>query len=161
MKFWHYRSAWVLALCLTLSGLAGCAAKAQRPAQKQEVALMHERLSQTIMRHGFSHGIRSQRNELRDIDSIYLSVPLDSLKRRHENFVTMLHEIATICASPEFSALTIYIELGTRDEKDLTYMHDQFNALLAGKKNIQVVDQPDERSDITITVVQPKLAQAR
>jgi hypothetical protein len=146
----------VLLALLTLAGLPACTDKLSRPAsQDREIRDIHERLSQAMRRHGFNHGIRSQRNGNQDIDSIYVSVPLDALLRRHASLDGLLKDIAGICAGSDYPIL---IELGARDEKDMNYMRSRLEPELGKKKNVVLENTPGSASDITITVLHPSLA---
>lgn len=139
-------------LALALATLGGCSQKMALgiPAE-HEVNDIHERLSYIIRRHGFRHGIMSSREDNRDIDSIFVSVPLDGLKRKHPGLEKMLTAVGSICALPEYADISVRIELGTMDEADLKFMRGIFEKTLAGKANAEIVSVSDSRSDLTIT----------
>ena len=140
-------------MVLSLAGLAGCAQKIPLVTTTEAGASdIHERLSYTIRRHGFRHGIMSNREDNRDIDSIFVSVPLDGLKRQHPGLERMLTAVGTICALPEYADVPVRVELGTMDEADLKFMRNIFEKTLAGKTNAEIVSVSDSRSDLTITV---------
>lgn len=140
-------------IVLTVTLLGGCSQKMhQGTSMEPGLSDIHERLSYIIRRQGFRHGIMSTRDDDRDIDSIFVSVPLDGLKRKHPGLEKMLTMVGTICALPEYADITVRIELGTMDESDLTFMRDIFRKTLADKKNAEVVTVKDSRSDLTITV---------
>lgn len=149
----RYVLAGVIVVALTLSSLSGCHQKI--PPGKSTVPELndiHERLSYIIRQHGFHHGIMSNREDNRDIDSIFVSLPLDAVKRQHPGLEKMLVMVGTICALPEYSDISVYIELGTMDEADLNFMRNTLEKALTGKSNAKIAITPGARSDITITV---------
>lgn len=149
-------------LALILMTLGGCSQK-MAPGTMAEYGAndIHERLSYVIRRHGFRHGIMSSREDSRDIDSIFVSVPLDGLKRKHPGLEKMLTTVGTICALPEYADIAVRIELGTMDEADLKFMREVFEKTLAGKTNAEIVAVPDSRSDLTITVTHVPVKKVR
>lgn len=140
-------------MVLTLTTLGGCSQKMSLGTTAEYGANdIHERLSYVIRRYGFRHGIMSSREEGRDIDSIFVSVPLDGLKRKHPGLEKMLTTVGNICALPEYADIAVRIELGTMDEADLKFMREVFEKALSGKANAEIVAVSDSRSDLTITV---------
>lgn len=116
---------------------------------------IHERLSAVITRDGFSHGMRSQRDGWKHIDSIYIRIALDSLKRRHYSLDNLMKDIGTICALPRYAHLTFRIEIGAGDEDDRIYLNSVLKPAIKGKTNIIVTTSADAYNDITITVQHP------
>lgn len=142
-----------LALCV----LSGCASVPRSPKPNVPVAgEMHERLSAVIKRDGFRHGVRSERGEGREFDSVFISVPMDAIRRRHESLDQLLVDIAAICLAPEFSSYMVLIELTGADPADFDYMKSVIGPLLSGRKNIKIEASKDTRADITITMARPK-----
>lgn len=113
---------------------------------------LHERLSQSIHSFGFSHGIRSVREDNREIDTILVSIPLDSLKRQHITLHHMLFNIARLCARPEFANVAIQIELNAGDDNDRNYMRGIVEPLVVEARNVKVVSQRDAVNDLVITL---------
>jgi hypothetical protein len=142
------------AVCLLL----GCAPLQRRAASPNlpTVGEMHERLSMVIKQDGYRHGVRSERGEEREFDSVFISVPMDAIKRRHESLDQLLLDIASICLAPEFSEYLVLIELASNDAADFEYMKSIIAPLLSGRKNIRIEAGKDTRSDITITMGKPK-----
>lgn len=150
----RYVWAGLIAVALALSGLSGCCQKI--PPGKTtvpELSDIHERLSHTIRQHGFRHGIMSNREDNRDIDSIFVSLPLDAVKRQHPGLEKMLVMVGSICALPEYADISVHIELGTMDEADLNFMRNTLEKALAGKPNARIATTPGSLSDLTITVI--------
>lgn len=116
---------------------------------------IHERLSAVITRDGFSHGMRSQRDGWKHIDSIYIRIALDSLKRRHYSLDNLMKDIGAVCALPRYRHLNFRIEIGAGDEDDRIYLSAVLAPAIKGKTNIFVATSADVYNDITITVQHP------
>lgn len=158
----RYALASMVVMVLTLAGLGGCCQKTlPGTSTEQGLSDIHERLSYSIRLHGFRHGIMSTREDNRDIDSIFVSVPLDALKRQHPGLEKMLVMVGTICALPEYADISVRIELGTMDEADLNFMRNTLEKALADKPNAKIVAMPGSRSDLTITVTHVPLKKYR
>lgn len=123
-----------------------------KAARNPHVEALHEQLSQSIHSFGFSHGIRSVREDNRTIDTIVVSIPLDSLKRQHITLHHMLFNVARLCARPEYSKTSIQIELNAGDEPDRAYMRGIVEPIVAGAGNVKVVSQRDAINDFVITL---------
>lgn len=142
------------ALLLSLGMLCGCATGLDLKSEKeQRITELHERLSYSISNHGFTHGLRGTREEGRNIDSIYISISLDSLKRRHLSLDQMLADVARICATKEFAEVDIRIELSTGDEADMQYLRGLIEPTLARASNVRVITMRDAVNDIVITTM--------
>lgn len=113
---------------------------------------LHERLSQSIHSFGFSHGIHSVREDNREIDTILVAIPLDSLKRQHITLHHMLFNIARLCARPEFGRVSIQIELNAGDDNDRNYMRGIVEPIVAEARNVKLVSQRDAVNDLVITL---------
>jgi len=128
----------VLISAFLLPALAGCAVDQLYANRAGASTDIQERLSAAISRNGFRHTLRSERDDSHHFDTIHISVPLDSLKRRHYSLDNLLKEVGRICALPEYSAYPIFIELGANDEEDRLFLRE---ALLRGageKANIRI-----------------------
>lgn len=113
---------------------------------------LHERLSQVIHDNGFTHGIRSVREDQREIDTVFVSIPLDSLKRRHISLHHMLFAAARLCARPEYAAVSIRIELNAADESDREYMRGIVGPIVADARNVSLFAQREAENDFVITM---------
>lgn len=143
----------IAALLVLASTLAGCAgipvsSKKAPPAVEE----LHERLSVAIRNNGFSHGIHSVREDDRDIDSIFVSIPLDSLKRRHLSLDLMLTDVARLCAKPQFADVEVQIEIGVHDEEDARYMRSLIEPQVQRAANVKVLQVKEARNELTITM---------
>lgn len=141
----------VIALALILNGCAPVLSDLKAARDPRGEAL-HEQLSRTIHSFGFSHGVRSVREDDREIDSVFVAIPLDSLKRRHISLHHMLFNVARLCARPEFSKLSIQMELNTGDDSDRAYMKSIVEPIVADARNVKIVFQRDSVNDLVITV---------
>lgn len=143
-----------LAAMLFATGFAGCAPVLSelKAARHPHVAALHEQLSELIRANGFRHGIRSVRENDREIDTILVTIPLDSLKRRHIALHDMLFNVARLCARPEFANFSIGIELNAGDEPDRAYMRDIVEPIVAKARNVSVISQRDAGNDVVITL---------
>lgn len=144
-----------LAAVLLAIGLTACTPLVSelKAARNPHVEKLHERLSRSIHDNGFSHGIRSiVDGDDREIDTIFVAIPLDSLKRRFINLHHMLLNVAMLCARPEFSKVTIQIELNTSDEADLEYMRGVVAPVLVDAHNVTLVPQRESSNDLVITL---------
>lgn len=152
MLFLRGSCAAVLALIALM--LVGCAPVVSelKAARNPHAEALHEQLSQSIHSFGFSHGIRSVREDDREIDTVFVTIPLDSLKRQHISLHHMLFNMARLCARPEFAKLSIRIELNAGDDRDRAYMRDIVAPIVAEARNITVVSQPDASNDVVITM---------
>lgn len=128
----------VLSSGLLFLALAGCAVDQLLASRVNAGADIQERLSLAISRNGFRHTLRSERDDSRHLDSIHISVPLDSLKRRHYSLEKLLKEVGRICALPEYSAYPILIELGASDEDDRLFLREVLLTETGEKANIRV-----------------------
>lgn len=143
----------LIAALLSIGALCSCTPGINLKAEKeQRITELHERLSHAISRHGFNHGLRGTREDGRNIDSIYISISLDSLKRRHESIDQMLADVGRICTAKEFAEVNIRIELSARDDDDMLYLYGLIQPTTAGAINVQVVRVRDAVNDIVITV---------
>lgn len=113
---------------------------------------LHERISEAIQDSGFSHGIRSVREGAREIDTVFVAIPLDSLKRQHISLHQMLFNVARLCARPEFAKTSIQIELNAADERDRNYLRGIVEPLVAEARNVTVIAQRESDNDIVITL---------
>lgn len=150
----HFRGIVVPLAMLFGSMLAGCSPVVSelKAARNPHVEALHEQISQSIHSFGFSHGIRSVREDNRTIDTILVSIPLDSLKRQHITLHHMLFNVARICARPEYSRTSIQIELNAGDESDRAYMRGIVQPIVAEARNVKVVSQRDATNDFVITL---------
>lgn len=139
-------------LAITLA--AGCSNVVHelKAARNVRSEALHERLSQIIHDNGFTHGIRSVREDQREIDTVFVSIPLDSLKRRHISLHHMLFNVARLCARPEYAAVAIRIELNAVDESDREYMRDIVGPIVADARNISVFAQREAENDFVVTM---------
>jgi hypothetical protein len=139
----------MLATCL-----AGCAPLVSdlKASRGQHVGAIHEQLSNAIQRNGFSHGIRIMREDEREIDVIFVSIPLDALKRQFISLHHMLFNVARISARPEFSRIDIQIELNASDEEDRKYMQGIVEPIVADARNVTVTAQRENTNDLVITM---------
>lgn len=128
----------VLSSALLFLALAGCAIDQLHANRAGINPDIQERLSSVISRNGFRHTLRSERDDNHHFDSIYVSVPLDSLKRRHYSLENLLKEVGRICALPEYSAYPIFIELGASDEEDRLFLREALLKETGEKANIRV-----------------------
>lgn len=140
-------------LCLALA-LTGCASaisdlKAYRNPQKEK---LHEYISESIHSYGFRHGVTSIREDEREIDTILVSIPLDSLKRQHESLHHMLFNVARLAARPEFAHLSIQIELNAGDDDDRKYMMGIVQPIIATAKNVKAIAQRDNSNDLVVSI---------
>lgn len=144
----------VVSLMLLVLMLTGCTPVVSdlRAARDTHPDALHELLSRSIHSYGFSHGVRSVREDDREIDSVFVSIPLDSLKRQHISLHHMLFNVARLCARPEFSNRTIQIELNAGDDSDRAYMRGIVEPIVAAARNVKVGSQRDARNDIVITI---------
>lgn len=141
----------VLVALLVLQTLSGCA----DPRSRGDEIDIQERLSAVISRNGFSHGLRSQRDGDRHVDSIYIRVPLDSLKRRHYSLERLMKDVGRICTLPEYSGYPIRIEFGAGDETDRLYLKEALLKEIGQKINIRVFVESEDYNDILITFEHP------
>lgn len=153
MTLFH-RGMLVLAVICTVLGAAGCApVVSELKAARHPGGLgLHERLSQSIHDNGFTHGIRSIRSDDREIDTIFVSIPLDALKRQYITLHHMLFNVARLCARPEYAHLSIQIELNAADEVDRNYMRGIVGPIVAEARNVTVSSQSDVTNDLVITL---------
>lgn len=147
-----------LLVLLAAWALCGCSPIQRQPGGPAvpTVGEMHERLSAVIRQDGFRHGVRGERGDDRVVDSVFISVPMDAIKRRHESLDQLLLDIAAICLAPEFAEYQVLIELSSSDVADFEYMKSVIAPPLAGRRNIRIEASKDVRNDITITMVKPK-----
>lgn len=141
----------VVSSAVLLGGCAPLVSELKAARQPRSLAL-HEQLSQSINSFGFSHGIRSVRDDARQIDTILVAIPLDSLKRQHEGLHHMLFNVARLCARPEYAELAIQIELNAGDESDRAYLRGIVAPIVAEARNVKLVSQPDAANDLVITL---------
>ncbi len=135
---------------------AGCsqAVRDLKAARNPRGEALHERLSDTIQDNGFTHGVRTVRDAGREIDSIFVAIPLDSLKRRHVTLHHMLFNVARLCARPEYAKVDIRIELNALDEDDRDYLRSVVEPLVAEARNVTVIPQRESNNDLVITLTQ-------
>lgn len=144
----------VLATILAAMAGSGCAPVVSelKAARNPHVDVLHQRLSDSIHSYGFSHGIRSVREDNREIDTIFVAIPLDSLKRQYIMLHHMLFNVARLCARPEFANVSIQIELNAADDQDRDYMRGIVEPLVAEARNVKVISQRDASNDLVITL---------
>lgn len=156
MQLWKFLSGIILSTAFVLLALTGCALDSRSGGRDGSVVDIQERLSTVITRNGFAHGLRSERGGTRHVDSIYINVPLDSLKRRHYSLENLIKDIARVCTQPDFAAFPIRVEFGGGDEKDKTYMQEVFLREAGERKNIKVSITSEGYNDIEITIYHPR-----
>lgn len=134
--------------------VAGCsqAVRDLKAARNPRGEALHQRLSDAIHDNGFTHGVRSVRDGEREIDSIFVAIPLDSLKRRHVSLHHMLFNVARLCARPEYANVAIRIELNALDEDDRNYLRSVVEPIVAEARNVTVVPQREANNDLVITL---------
>ena len=154
MRYWM-RLLGALGAVFLLAVLPGCALDPAR-AKAGSAEEINERLSQVISRAGFTHGLRSQHKGYSHVDSIYIQVPLDSLKRRHYSLETLIKDVGKVCSLPQYSAYPIQIDVGAGDEPDRLYLEAELLKWVGGKPNIKVFVEPDTYNDILITIAHPE-----
>ena len=142
----------IVLLALPLGSCAPLVAELKAARNPPQSAALHEQLSQSIHSFGFSHGIRSVRDDGRQLDTIRVAIPLDSLKRQHITLHHMLFNVARLCARPEHAALAIRIDLHAGDDRDRDYMRGIVAPLVAEAHNVQVVAQHHVANDLVITL---------
>lgn len=136
----------------------GCAQQRMSATKAPELRDIHERLSYVIRKHGFRHSLRSERQVDVDVDSIFVSLPLDALKTRDFGLDKMLADVAGVCASPDFMDISIVIDLGSRDEADIRYLRDRLEqAGLVNRQNVRIVASRDGYNDITVTTIHHRI----
>lgn len=136
--------------------LAACApGRKNDPEPVRAKTDIHERLAEAIVRDGFSHNLRSQRDRGEDHDVIRITISLDSLKARHLSLEKLMTDIATICAHPNYAHLPIRIVIGAGDEDDQTYLYAILTSVIKGSANIAIDTVADAGNMITITVRHP------
>lgn len=153
-----YRSVISLGLTALLGmGLVACAPNAAFPIsiKREQSVELHERLSQAIHRSGFSHGLRGVREDNKVIDSIFISVSFDALKRRYAGLDKMLAEVGRICGDKAYERVTIRIEL-SGDDDDMIYLRGLLEPTIGGAKNVSIVSINEGRNDIVITMTHPE-----
>jgi hypothetical protein len=101
---------------------------------------------------GFSHGIRSVREDTRDSDSNFVAIRLDIIKRQHITLHQMLFNVALLGARPEYAIVSILIELNAADQKDRDYLRGIVEPLVAEARNVMVTSQRDAAADLVITL---------
>jgi len=145
----------VLSAFFLLNVLSGCALDQLHGSRARSDTDIQERLSSAISHNGFSHTLRSERRDDRHVDSIYISVPLDSLKRRHYSLENLIRDVAKVCSLPEYATYSIRIEFGAGDEQDRLYLKETLLKDIGEKANIRVSVEPDEYNDILISLTHP------
>lgn len=143
-------------LWIALALLAGCVTNRGDAESTQNIKDIHESLSAVIARNGFAHEIRSQRNGPREIDSVFIPLSLDSLKRRHYSLDNLMADIGGICMLPEYRQLPVLIEIGAAAEKDRMYLKSVLMPAISGRTNIEVITSPDTDGSVVITVGHPR-----
>lgn len=141
-------------MVLLAIGLSGCMSVVSelKAARNPHVESLHEQLLRSIHDNGFSHDLRIARDSDREIDTIFVAIPLDSLKRRYITLHHMLFNVARLCARPEYSDIAIAIELNANDEKDRAYLLGIVGPIVAESRNVSVVPQREDASDLIITL---------
>lgn len=144
----------LLAIVSSALLLGGCAQAVHdlKAARAPAREALHERLSDAIHEHGFTHGIRTLREGEREIDTIFVAIPLDSLKRQHISLHHMLFNVARLCARPEYAHVKIQIELNAADEKDRNYLRGIVEPIVADARNVTVIPQREAENDLVITL---------
>jgi len=151
----HTHRSLITALGLTAllgMGLGACAPNGAFPIsiKREQASDLHERLSQAIRRNGFSHGLRGVREDNKVIDTIFISVSFDAMKRRYAGLDKMLAEVGRICGDKAFENFTIRVEL-SGDDDDMIYLRGLLEPGIAGAKNVSIVSVNEGRNDIVIT----------
>lgn len=138
-------------------GLAACAPNTTFPIsiKREQPSELHERLSQAIHRNGFSHGLRGVREDNKVIDTIFISVSFDALKRRYAGLDKMLADVGRICGEKAYERVAIRIEL-SGDDDDMIYLRGLLEPGVAGAKNVSIVSVNEGRNDIVITMSRPE-----
>ena len=141
---------------LVLLALAACAPTMQSdPPLSGGRTDIHERLSEAIIRDGFSHGLRSQRDGNEHFDVINIAVSLDSLKGRHQSLDKLMTDIGRICSNPGYAHLPILVVIGAGDEDDRMYLYAVLANSVKGRPNITVNSVSDTGNEILISIRHP------
>lgn len=143
---------------LALLGLGGCS---QTAAPVVDLSDIHERLSYAIRKTGYEHGIMSRRENDMDIDSIFISVPLDGVKQQHPSLEKLLSSIGSICAMPEYANVSVSFELDASDYDSFLFMRGVLEKALGGRSSTQIIANQNPRNAITITLIHPPLKKQR
>lgn len=144
-------------ICLWI--LTAFAAGACSPYRQQEPNFLrerediHERLSELMVRDGFSHELRSERSELEHRDSFLIKLTLDAVKGRHHSLDKMLKDVGRICANPGYAHLPIRILVLNPDEDDRQFMLAILETAVRNSPNIAVSGIDSRTSELRIIVV--------
>jgi hypothetical protein len=143
---------------MVLIVLATCACapyRQQDPAFLRERSDIHERLSEVLVRDGFSHDLQSRRDDLEHLDVIRVRLSLDSVKGRHYSLEKLMADIGRICSLPAYAHLPIRIVIMAADEGDQMYLYALLATATRGSRNISVASGESTRNEIGITVRHP------
>lgn len=154
-RFARRRMLAVLGALFVLQALSGCALEPRNGGRTSSADDMQERLSTVISRNGFSHGLRSERDAGYHLDSVYINIPLDSLKRRHYSLENLMRDVGRICSLPEYSEYPIRVEFAAGDLEDRLYLKRLLLKEISLKANILVTVESDVFNDVLITIAHP------
>lgn len=154
MIVFRHRAFAAIASMLVL--LPACTAgRQQEPASARPQFDIHERLGEVIARDGFTHVLRTERDDMQHHDVINISVSLDSLKGRHHSLEKLMTDIGRVCAHPSYAHLPIRILIGAGDDDDQMYLYAILATAVKGAANVGLLTAPDSRNQIVISVRHP------
>jgi hypothetical protein len=145
----------LLSAFLMTQAFSGCALETLSSNRTKSDDDLQERLSSAISRNGFSHGLRSERVPGFHYDSIYIHIPLDSLKRRHYSLGNLMRDVGKVCSLPEYAEYPIRIEFAAGDFEDRSYLETLLLKEVGTKTNVVVTVHSDVFNDMLITVTHP------
>ncbi|OGS91391.1 MAG: hypothetical protein A2Z95_08815 [Gallionellales bacterium GWA2_60_18] len=143
----------IVIVLLACAALAGCSQNAA-PGTAMQARLIdiHEHLSYAIRKAGYDHSIMSRREGPVNIDSIFISMPLDGVKRQHPSVEKLLNSIGTICARPEYADVALHIELDASDYDNFLFMRGVLEKALGARTNARIIANQNPRNTITVTL---------
>lgn len=154
MKACGYQAFAAVAAMLVL--LSACTAgRPQEQVSTRPQFDIHERLEEAITRDGFTHVLRTERDDMQHHDLINISVSLDSLKGRHHSLDKLMMDIGRICAHPSYAHLPIRISIGAGDDDDQMYLYAILATAVRGAANVGLLTASDSRNEIVISVRHP------
>jgi hypothetical protein len=141
-------------ITFALLGLGGCS-QTSAPGTSAIAGQgdIHERLSNAIRKSGYEHGIMIRRENDLDIDSIFISVPLDGVKQHHPSLEKLLMSLGNICALPEYAYVLERFELDASDYDNFLYMRGVLEKALGGRPNTKIIAAQTPRNAITVTLI--------
>jgi hypothetical protein len=146
----------ITAMVFVVLAVGACAPyRQQDPAFLRERSDIHERLSEVLVRDGFSHELKSVRDDLEHQDVIRVRLSLDSIKGRHYSLEKLMADIGRICALPVYAHLPIRIVIMAGDESDQMYLYALLATATRGARNVSVATGESTRNDIIINVRHP------